>query len=99
MAVFAPGLALALAGLAAGLLLAPLAAPFVEDVPSRIPVGLLTAAVFGTLGWRVGLEPVLPALLYVAAAGALLGFVDVKVKRLPDRFTLPSYGIAAASLA
>lgn len=87
-------------GLAAGLLLAPLAAPFVGDVPRRrrLMVGLVTAAVYGVLGWRVGLEPVLPALLYLAAVGALLGFIDVHVKRLPDRFTLPSYGIAAALL-
>ena len=62
-------------------------------------MGLVTAAVFGVLGWRAGAEPVLPALLYLAAAGALLGFVDVQVKRLPDRFTLPSYGIAAVLLA
>ncbi|MFC4050394.1 prepilin peptidase [Actinomadura syzygii] len=90
----------ALAGLAAGLVLAPLTAPFVGDVPPRrAPVALVTAAAFGLLGWRVGLEPVLPALLYLAAVGALLGVVDVKVKRLPDRFTLPSYGVAAALLA
>lgn len=61
-------------------------------------VGLVTAALFGLLGWRAGLEPVLPALLYLAAAGTLLGFIDVQVKRLPDRFTLSSYGIAAALL-
>ncbi|TDD33836.1 prepilin peptidase [Actinomadura sp. KC06] len=62
-------------------------------------MGLVTAAVYGVLGWRVGPEPVLPALLYLAAVGTLLGFIDIKAKRLPDRFTLPSYGIAAALLA
>ncbi|MGP4023824.1 prepilin peptidase [Actinomadura sp. 3N407] len=88
-------------GLAVGLLLAPMAAPFVGDVPRRrrILMGLVTAAVYGILGWRVGAEPVLVALLYLAAVGTLLGFIDVEVKRLPDRFTLPSYGIAAALLA
>lgn len=88
-------------GLVVGLLMAPMAEPFVGDVPRRrrIVMGLVTAAVFGALGWRVGPEPVLVALLYLAAVGTLLGFIDVKVKRLPDRFTLPSYGIAAALLA
>ncbi|WP_243719166.1 A24 family peptidase [Actinomadura sp. KC06] len=88
-------------GLVVGLLLAPLAAPFAGDVRRRrrVMMGLVTAAVYGVLGWRVGPEPVLPALLYLAAVGTLLGFIDIKAKRLPDRFTLPSYGIAAALLA
>ncbi|MBB4773317.1 prepilin peptidase [Actinomadura livida] len=88
-------------GLVVGLLAAPLAVPFTGEVPRRrrILMGLVTAAVFGILGWRVGPEPILPALLYLAAAGTLLAFIDVAVKRLPDRFTLPSYGIGAALLA
>ncbi|MFA1541289.1 prepilin peptidase [Actinomadura monticuli] len=88
-------------GFAVGILLAPLTAPYVGAVPRRrrVLMGLVTAVLFGVLGWRAGAEPVLPALLYLAAAGALLGFIDVQVKRLPDRFTLPSYGIAAALLA
>jgi leader peptidase (prepilin peptidase)/N-methyltransferase len=89
------------AGLAAGVLAAPLAARYTGEVTrrDRIVLGLVTAVLFGVLAWRVGAEPVLPALLYLAAVGALLGFVDVEVKRLPDRFTLPSYGLAAALLA
>ena len=94
-------LALSAAGFLAGLLLAPMAAAFAGTVTRRhrILVGLVTAALYGALGRRVGMEPVLAALLYLAAVGALLGFIDVKVKRLPDRFTLPSYGIAAVLLA
>lgn len=89
------------AGFAAGLLMAPMAAPYVGGVPRRrrILMGAATAALFGVLGWRPGADPVLPALLYLAAVGVLLGFIDVEVKRLPDRFTLPSYGLAAALLA
>ncbi|GAA1782438.1 A24 family peptidase [Actinomadura chokoriensis] len=89
------------AGLAAGLLAAPLATRYTGEVTrrDRIVLGLVTAVLFGVLGWRVGAEPVLPALLYLAAVGTLLGFIDVEVKRLPDRFTLPSYGLAAALLA
>ncbi|MEV0668238.1 prepilin peptidase [Actinomadura luteofluorescens] len=88
------------AGLVVGLLAVPLARPYVGDVRRRhrVLLGLVTAALFGVLGWRVGYEPVLPALLYLAAVGALLGFIDVGVRRLPDRFTLPSYGVAAALL-
>ncbi|WP_243719172.1 A24 family peptidase [Actinomadura sp. 7K534] len=88
-------------GLVVGLLAAPLAVPFTGDVPRRrrVLMGVTAAAVFGVLGWRVGPEPVLVALLYLAAAGTLLAFIDGAVKRLPDRFTLPSYGIAAALLA
>ena len=89
------------AGLAVGLLAAPLAAHYTGEVTrrDRIVLGLVTAVLFGVLGWRVGAEPVLAALLYLAAVGTLLGFIDVEVKRLPDRFTLPSYGLAAALLA
>ncbi|NKZ03923.1 prepilin peptidase [Actinomadura latina] len=88
-------------GFVAGLLSAPMAAPYVGDVPRRrrIVMGLVTAALCAVLGWRVGTEPVLPALVYLATVGALLGFIDVQVKRLPDRFTLPSYAIVAALLA
>ncbi|RFS84760.1 prepilin peptidase [Actinomadura spongiicola] len=88
-------------GFVVGLLSAPLAGPFVDEVPRqrRVAMGLVTAGVCMVLGWRVGPEPVLPALLYLAAVGTLLGFIDVEVKRLPDRFTLPSYGVAAGSLA
>ncbi|RKS71971.1 type IV leader peptidase family protein [Actinomadura pelletieri DSM 43383] len=88
-------------GFVVGLLSAPLARPFVDEVPRRrrAAMGLVTAGVCTLLGWRVGLEPVLPALLYLGVVGTLLGFVDVQVRRLPDRFTLPSYGVAAALLA
>lgn len=89
------------AGLAVGLLAAPLAARYTGEVTrrGRIVLGLVTAVLFGVLGWQVGAVPVLPALLYLAAVGSLLGFIDVQVKRLPDRFTLPSYGLVAALLA
>lgn len=89
------------AGFVVGLLLAPLAAPFTGGFPwtRRTALGVVTAAVFGLAGWRVGVHAVLGALLYLAAVGALLAFIDVEVKRLPDRFTLPSYGVVAALLA
>jgi leader peptidase (prepilin peptidase)/N-methyltransferase len=87
-------------GFVIGLLAAPMAAPFTGEVSRRrrLLMACVTAAVYGLLGWRAGLVPVLPALLYVGAVGTLLAFIDVGVKRLPDRFTLPSYGIAAVLL-
>ncbi|MBO2458852.1 prepilin peptidase [Actinomadura violacea] len=87
-------------GFVTGLLMAPMAAPYTGDVPRRrrLLMAATTAAVYGLLGWRAGLSPVLPALLYLATVGTVLAFIDMRVKRLPDRFTLPSYGIAAVLL-
>ncbi|WP_067477023.1 prepilin peptidase [Actinomadura hibisca] len=89
-----------LLGAVAGLLLAPLARPYVEDVPRshRIVVAALTAGGFGLFGWRAGWQPVTVALLYLVAVGVLLCYIDVRVKRLPDRFTLTSYGIGLVLL-
>lgn len=88
-------------GFLIGALAAPLAEPYAGEIKPvhRLFLGLLTAATYGLLGLRVGTEPVLAALLYVATAGVLLAYIDLKVKRLPDRFTLPSYGVTTALLA
>ncbi|GAA3781154.1 hypothetical protein GCM10022225_81930 [Plantactinospora mayteni] len=58
-------------------------------------VEAVAAAVFAALAARI--DGVLPLLAYawVAGFGIVLGFVDVAVRRLPDRLTLP----AAAGLA
>ncbi|WP_018655758.1 prepilin peptidase [Actinomadura flavalba] len=65
---------------------------------ARIAGALLAALLCGAFGARHP-GPVLPALLYLAVLAVLLGHVDLAVKRLPDRFTLPSYGIAGVLLA
>jgi leader peptidase (prepilin peptidase)/N-methyltransferase len=64
-----------------------------------IPVAVATVAVLGLLGWRLGLDPALPAFLYFGVVAVLLTFIDIALKRLPDLLTLPSYGIGAALLA
>lgn len=95
------GLTLAPAGLLAGRLLAPLITPYAGE-PSRVRRNLIAAVltvVCTLLGWRLGATAVLPAYLYLGAVGTLLAFVDIAVKRLPDRFTLPSYPIGAVLLA
>ncbi|TDD79604.1 prepilin peptidase [Actinomadura darangshiensis] len=91
----------ALGGLAVGWFLAPQTERYCDKLTARRrwAIAVTTAAVFAALGWRFGASPVLPAYLYFGAVGTLLNFIDLAVKRLPDPFTLPSYGIGAALLA
>ena len=58
-----------------------------------------TAVVFGVLTLAIGLEPDLPAFLYLGAIGVALAMIDIDVKRLPNAIVLPSYPVAAALLA
>jgi leader peptidase (prepilin peptidase)/N-methyltransferase len=60
---------------------------------------LACAAALGALGVRVGAQYALPAYLYLAAVGVALAMIDIRVRRLPDRLTLPSYGVVGAALA
>ena len=48
---------------------------------------------------RFGRETELPAFLFLAGAGVLLGLIDARHKLLPNRVTLPSIGIATVLLA
>jgi leader peptidase (prepilin peptidase)/N-methyltransferase len=57
-----------------------------------------TGAVFGVLALAIGLEPELPAFLYLGAVGVALAMIDIDVKRLPNAIVLPSYPVAAALL-
>jgi leader peptidase (prepilin peptidase) / N-methyltransferase len=57
-----------------------------------------TAAVFAVLTLAIGLEPDLPAFLYLGAVGVALAMIDIDVKRLPNAIVLPSYLVAAALL-
>ena len=69
------------------------------SISARYPlVELLTAAVFAVVAWRIGLDPVLPAFLYLAAVGVALALIDLDHKRLPDALTLPSYPVGVALL-
>lgn len=90
-------------GAVIGWLCAPLAARYYEHPIrwARPGIAVTTAVVFGALAWRLSGHAELPAYLYLAVVGALLAFIDVAVKRLPDPFTLPSYlvGLALLGLA
>jgi leader peptidase (prepilin peptidase) / N-methyltransferase len=57
-----------------------------------------TAVLFGVLTLAIGLEPELPAFLYLGAVGVALAMIDIDVKRLPNAIVLPSYLVAAALL-
>jgi leader peptidase (prepilin peptidase) / N-methyltransferase len=68
-------------------------------ISARYPlVELGTAAVFVVLAARIGLEPELPAFLYLGAIGVALALIDLDVKRLPNAIVLPSYVVAAVLL-
>jgi leader peptidase (prepilin peptidase)/N-methyltransferase len=58
-----------------------------------------TALLFALTAVRFGLSWELPAFLFLAGAGVLLGVIDARNKVLPNRVTLPSIGIAAVLLA
>jgi leader peptidase (prepilin peptidase)/N-methyltransferase len=68
-------------------------------ISPRYPlVEVACAALFAVMAVRFGLDPVLPAFLYLAAVGLALALIDVDCKRLPDALTLPSYPVAAVLL-
>ncbi len=68
-------------------------------ISARYPiVELATAVLFVIMALRFGLDPVLPAYLYLAAVGLALAVIDLDCKRLPDKLTLPSYPVAAVLL-
>lgn len=74
-------------------------------IPFRYPlIEAATGGLFVLLAWRFGPSPALPAYLYLAAVGVALSAIDLQIRRLPDRLTLPSYAVGlvllgAASLA
>ncbi|MBM7503274.1 prepilin peptidase [Agromyces aurantiacus] len=57
-----------------------------------------TAAGFGAVTWRFGLDPVLPALLAVVATGVVLSIVDLTEHRLPNAVILPTLAAVAVLL-
>jgi leader peptidase (prepilin peptidase)/N-methyltransferase len=64
----------------------------------RIWSALATAVSFGLLAWRFGLDPVLPALLALAATGVVLSIVDLTEHRLPNAVLLPTLILLAVLL-
>jgi leader peptidase (prepilin peptidase)/N-methyltransferase len=70
-----------------------------EPISPRYPlVEAGTAVVFVLLAAAIGIEPDLPAFLYLGAIGVALALIDIDVKRLPNVIVLPSYPVALALL-
>lgn len=70
-----------------------------EPISVRYPlVETLTAGVFAGVAAAIGPHADLPAFLYLAAVGVALAAIDVDTLKLPDRLTLPSYGVGLALL-
>jgi leader peptidase (prepilin peptidase) / N-methyltransferase len=58
----------------------------------RVPVAVAAVLGVALLAWRLGPRPDLPAFAYLMVVGVALTAVDVRLRRLPDPLTLPSYG-------
>ena len=70
-----------------------------EPISIRYPlVEAGTAALFVVLTLAIGVEPELPAFLYLGAIGVALAMIDIDVKRLPNVIVLPSYVVALVLL-
>lgn len=75
--------------------------PSTERMPLRrlrVWSALATAVCFGLLAWRFDLDPVLPALLALAATGVVLSIVDLTEHRLPNAVLLPTLVVLALLL-
>jgi leader peptidase (prepilin peptidase)/N-methyltransferase len=55
----------------------------------RLPLAVLSAFLCGLQAWIFNAVPVLPAFLYLAVMGVLLGAIDARHKLLPNRLVLP----------
>ncbi|CAN5715660.1 hypothetical protein BH18ACT7_BH18ACT7_00310 [soil metagenome] len=61
-------------------------------------VCLLSTLTSAILGAAIGAAPELPAFLLLGVVGVVLAVVDAEHHRLPDRITLPAFGIGTALL-
>lgn len=77
---------------------APSGSSTVRRAPPVLAVAVSTAILFGALAARVHPGLVLAAACWLAACAVPLAFVDVAVRRLPDRLTGPAYAGTAALL-
>jgi leader peptidase (prepilin peptidase)/N-methyltransferase len=69
-------------------------------ISARYPaVEAATGLLFTALAATCGLSGVLPALLYVTAAGLALLLIDLDYHRVPSTVVVPSYAVVAALLA
>ena len=62
-------------------------------------LAIVAAVVAGIVGLTIDSYTILPLWVFLAAVGALLGFVDWHTRRLPTRIVAPSYVVVFALLA
>jgi len=67
--------------------------------PRATVVEAVTVSAVALLAWTVNDPLVLSAFLVFAVAGGALAFIDLAVRRLPDRLTVPAFTVAATLLA
>lgn len=61
-----------------------------RPIPVRYPVvEILTPVLFTLMAWRIGQDPILPAVLIFCAALVVLAFIDIEHLVLPDVIVLP----------
>lgn len=77
----------------------------IRCAPCGVPLGpvagleLSTTAVLALLFGRFGGHPVMLAFVFFGVLGVALAAIDLAVKRLPDRLTLPAFPVLIALLA
>ena len=59
---------------------------------------IANGVLFGAMAWRFGWSWVLPAYLFLCAAGFVLSRIDLQHKLLPNRLVVPTLGIGLALL-
>lgn len=70
-----------------------------ERVSVRYPlIELGTGVLFAAITLRFGVTVQLPAYLFLAAVGLVLGLIEFDVRRLPDSVVLPSYVVSVLLL-
>lgn len=84
--------------------------PLLEEGDTKIPYadlagpraaywcGALAAVSGGLLGWMLGTSAVLPAWLFLAVSGAVLGYIDARTRYLPSAIIWPSYAVVGVAL-
>jgi leader peptidase (prepilin peptidase) / N-methyltransferase len=84
--------------------------PLLEEGDTKIPYadlagpraaywcGALAAVSGGLLGWMLGTSAVLPAWLFMAVSGAVLGYIDARTRYLPSAIIWPSYVVVGVAL-
>ncbi|RNL55284.1 prepilin peptidase [Arthrobacter oryzae] len=65
---------------------------------SHVPAAVFTGALFMVMAWRFGASWLLPALLFLSAAGVVLSRIDLHFRLLPNRLVIPALGTGSALL-